>query len=80
MFSIEVKQLVMHRKQTHMAHNHEKISTVKINRFWKGQRPKISYHKCIQELKGKDEQLIEKILNIKREIQNVKKKKGNYST
>jgi len=31
MFSIEVKQLVMHRKQKHMAHNHEKINTVKIN-------------------------------------------------
>ena len=61
MFSIEVKWLVMHRKQKHMAHNHEKINTVKRNRFWKGQRPKISYHKCIQELKGKDEQLIEKI-------------------
>lgn len=45
------------------------------NRFWKGQRPKTSCHKCIQELKGKDEQLIEKIVNIRREIQNVKKKK-----
>lgn len=65
----------MHRKQKHVAHNHEKINTVMRNRFWKGQRPKTSYHKCIQELKGKDEQPIEKIVNIRRQIQNVKKKK-----
>lgn len=74
MFRVEVKWLVMHRKQKHMAHNHEKINTVKRNRFWKDQRPKISYHKCIQELKGKDEQLREKMVNIRREIQNEKKK------
>ena len=80
MFSIEVKWLVMHRKQKHVAHNHEKINTVMRNRFWKGQRPKTSYHKCIQELKGKDEQLIEKIVNIRKEIQNAKKKKKEIIT
>lgn len=57
-----------------MTYNHEKRKTAKRKASWKGQGLKNSYYKYIQELKEKDKQLIEKIMNIRREMQIVKKK------